>query len=302
MKPTLLVMAAGIGSRYGSLKQIDPVGPSGETIIDYSIFDAIRAGFGKVIFIIRRDIEEDFREVFISRLEGSIEVDYVFQELDSLPGNLKVPEGRIKPWGTGHALLVAKDKVREPFAAINADDFYGSGAFRVMADYLGSVDGNNSCDFAMVGYDLENTMSEYGSVSRGICAKDQNDWLTGVIERTKIMFTGEGIADMQENGSVTPLRKDEIVSMNFWGFTPAYFDLTETLFVDFINENINNPKAEFYIPKAVDLLISSQKARVKVLQSHDRWFGVTYKEDRSLVVTKLKELTDKGVYPQKLWQ
>jgi UTP-glucose-1-phosphate uridylyltransferase len=293
-------MAAGMGSRYGSLKQIDPVGPSGETIIDYSIFDAIRAGFGKVVFIIRKDIEKDFREVFISKLAGRIEVDYVFQELDALPAGMQVPEGRVKPWGTGHAILVAKDKIREPFAAINADDFYGAGAYQVMADYLNSLDSNQMTDFAMVGYDLSKTMSEYGSVSRGICMKDEENWLSGVEERTKIQFTENGIADVQENESL-PLGKDDIVSMNFWGFTPSYFDLTEPLFTHFISTQISNLKSEFYIPLAVDMLIKSRKARVKVLRSHDRWFGVTYKEDKPLVIEKLRELTKEGIYPQKLW-
>jgi hypothetical protein len=301
MKPTLLVMAAGIGSRYGSLKQIDPVGPSGETIIDYSIFDAVRAGFGKVVFIIRKDIENDFREVFISKLEKHIEVDYVFQELDNLPPGFTVPEGRIKPWGTGHAILMAKDKVKEPFAAINADDFYGAGAFRVMADYLSSLSAGNQTEYAMVGYNLSNTMSEHGSVSRGICLKDENGWLSEVVERTKIMFTKDGIADIQENSEPLVLHKNDIVSMNFWGFTPEFFRQAEPYFTSFLTENYSNLKSEFYIPLLVDLLIRSKKAKVKVLQSNDRWFGVTYKEDRSLVVEKLLQLTSEGIYPGKLW-
>lgn len=301
MKPTLLVMAAGMGSRYGSLKQIDPVGPSGETIIDYSIYDAIRAGFGKVVFIIRKEIENDFRDVFISKLAGRIEVDYVFQELDALPAGMKVPEGRVKPWGTGHAILVARDKIHEPFAAINADDFYGAGAYKVMADYLMSLDAGHQSDYAMVGYDLDNTMSEYGSVSRGICLKDKDNWLNGVVERTKIQYINGSIADVQEN-ETTPLRKDEVVSMNFWGFTPDFFEQAEPFFTEFIQANINNLKAEFYIPLAVDLLIRNGKARVKVLQSRDKWFGVTYKEDKPLVIKKLQELTEAGIYPPKLWK
>jgi len=294
-------MAAGMGSRYGSLKQIDPVGPAGETIIDYSIFDALRAGFGKVVFIIRKDIETDFREVFISKLEKHIEIDYVFQELDKLPKGFSVPRGRVKPWGTGHAILMAADKVKEPFAAINADDFYGAGAFRVMADYLSSLDPGNQSEYAMVGYDLCNTMSEYGSVSRGICTKDENGWLLEVVERTKIRFVGEGIEDVQENGESLVLHRNEIVSMNFWGFTPGFFNQAEPLFVDFLKDNLENLKSEFYIPLAVDLLIKSNKAKVKVLQSHDRWFGVTYKEDKPLVVEKLSQLHREGIYPGKLW-
>ncbi len=294
-------MAAGMGSRYGSLKQIDPVGPSGETIIDYSVFDAVRAGFGKVVFIIRRDIEADFREVFLTKLSGHVEVDYVFQELDKLPSGIGVPEGRTKPWGTAHAILMAKDVIHEPFAAINADDFYGAGAFRVMADYLLTLDVNKQSDYAMVGYDLQNTMSEYGSVSRGICLKDENGWLTNVVERTRIQFTPEGIADVQPLGSSLPLRPDEIVSMNFWGFSPEYFRQTEPMFASFLETNAADIKSEFYIPLAVDLLIKAGKARVKVLHSSDQWFGVTYKEDKPLVIEKLKELTRAGLYPEKLW-
>lgn len=301
MKPTLLVMAAGMGSRYGSLKQIDPVGPSGETIIDYSIFDAIRAGFGKVVFIIRKDIEADFREVFISKLAGKIKVDYVFQELDKLPAGFSLPEGRTKPWGTGHAILMAKDLVKEPFAAINADDFYGAGAFKVMADYLNSLDNSGQTDFSMVGYDLANTMSEFGSVSRGICSTDNEAWLKEVTERTKIQFTPNGIADVQDDGGRISLAENDIVSMNFWGFTPAFFQLAEPLFAKFLTNSISNPKSEFYIPFVVDELIKKGMARVKVLQSHDKWFGVTYKEDKPLVIAKLQQLTQEGFYPSKLW-
>jgi len=294
-------MAAGIGSRYGSLKQIDPVGPSGETIIDYSVFDAIRAGFGKIVFIIRKDIENDFKDVFLSRLGRHIPVEYVFQELDKLPDGICVPEGRVKPWGTGHAILMAKDLIREPFAAVNADDFYGAGAFQVMAQYLTSSVNPVSTDFAMVGYDLENTMSEFGSVSRGICSENGNGWLRNVVEHTCIQFTTGGIADLKDSGEYLPLKGTDIVSMNFWGFTPAYFTLTEPLFRDFIAGNLNNPRAEFYIPYAVDRLINSGKARVKVLHSHDRWFGVTYKEDKPLVIEKIRQLTQSGIYPETLW-
>lgn len=294
-------MAAGMGSRYGSLKQIDPVGPSGETIIDYSIFDAIRAGFGKVVFIIRKDIEADFREVFITKLKDRIPVDYVFQELDKLPAGYTLPEGRTKPWGTGHAILVARDLVKEPFAAINADDFYGADAFNVMANHLNSLGAGNQTDFSMVGYDLANTMSEFGSVSRGICTIDKDEWLLEVTERTKIQFTANGIADIQEDGNNTALSATDIVSMNFWGFTPAFFSLAEPLFANFLEANISNPKSEFYIPFVIDELIKKGKSRVKVLQSHDKWFGVTYKDDKPLVIAKLQQLTKEGFYPSKLW-
>lgn len=302
MKPTLLILAAGMGSRYGSLKQIDPIGPSGETIIDYSVFDAIRAGFGKVVFIIRKDIENDFREVFIEKLSKHIKVEYVFQELDMLPEGFVPPAERVKPWGTGHAILMAEKAIHEPFAALNADDFYGAGAFRVMASYLNSITPSTQTDYAMVGYDLGKTMSEYGSVSRGICRKDDEDWLLEVTERTKIAFTDHGIADIQPGQEPLVLRKDDIVSMNFWGFTPEYFRQTGDLFREFLAANKQDPKSEFYIPLAVDSLIKQKKARIKVLHSHDQWFGVTYKEDKPLVINKIKQLIQQGFYPEKLWK
>jgi choline kinase len=301
MKPSLLILAAGIGSRYGGLKQIDPLGPNGETIIDYSVYDALRAGFGKVVFVIRKEIESDFKEVFVRRFGKSIPVDYVFQELDNLPSGFSLPEGRVKPWGTGHAVLMAKDSIHEPFAVINADDFYGNGAFRVMADYLTGLTTEKQCDYAMVGYDLGKTMSEYGSVSRGICEKSASDWLIAVTERTKILYTDNGIADIQEGNTPLVLQPEDIVSMNFWGFTAGYFSQTESMFSDFLLENISNLRSEFYIPLAIDTLIKTKQARVKVLQSHDQWFGVTYKEDRPLVVSKLKQLTDQGIYPARLF-
>lgn len=302
MKPTLLILAAGVGSRYGSLKQIDPVGPEGETIIDYSVFDAKRAGFGKVVFVIRKDIESEFREVFVNRLSKHIEVDYVFQELDMLPEGFVPPAGRVKPWGTGHAILMAEKAIHEPFAALNADDFYGANAFEVMAAYLNSLTPESQTDYSMVGYDLGKTMSEHGSVSRGICRKDDNDWLVEVTERTKIAYTEAGIADVQPGCEPLILSKDDIVSMNFWGFTPEYFKQTGILFNEFLSGNINEPKAEFYIPLAVDALIKQKKARIKVLRSHDQWFGVTYKEDKPLVVNKIRQLIHQGFYPGKLWK
>jgi hypothetical protein len=302
MKPTLLILAAGMGSRYGSLKQIDPVGPSGETIIDYSVFDAIRAGFGKVVFIIRKDIEDDFREVFVTKLSKHINVECVFQELDMLPEGFSSPAGRVKPWGTGHAILMAKNIIHEPFAALNADDFYGAGAFDVMAKYLKSLTPETQTDYSMVGYDLGKTMSEHGSVSRGICRKDHDDWLIEVTERTKIAFTDHGIADVQPGLEPFPLKANDIVSMNFWGFTSTYFRQSEMLFEEFLSKSVDDPKSEFYIPLAVDKLIKQKKARIKVLRSHDQWFGVTYKEDKPLVVNKIKQLVQKGTYPEKLWK
>lgn len=302
MKPTLLILAAGMGSRYGSLKQIDPIGPSGETIIDYSVFDALRAGFGKAVFIIRKDIENDFRDVFVSKLSKYIDVECVFQEIDMLPEGFNPPAERVKPWGTGHAILMAEKVIHEPFAALNADDFYGAGAFDVMASYLKSLTPATQTDYAMVGYDLGKTMSEHGSVSRGICRKDEADWLVEVTERTKITYTDHGIADVQPGQAPLVLHENDIVSMNFWGFTPEYFRQTGDLFREFLVNNIHDVKSEFYIPLAVDSLIKLEKARIKVLRSHDRWFGVTYKEDKPLVVNKIKQLIQQGYYPEKLWK
>jgi hypothetical protein len=301
-KPTLLVLAAGMGSRYGSLKQIDPVGPSGETIIDYSVYDAMRAGFGKVVFIIRQSFEQEFRDVFIKKLQPFIPVEYVFQELDRVPEGVTVSPERTKPWGTAHAILMAKDVIREPFAVINGDDFYGQGAFSTMCSYLSGLQANQQTEFSLVGYEVGNTLSENGSVSRGVCQADASGFLMSVTERTSIQPTGEGIAYQDENGAPVFLSPETLVSMNFWGFTPDYFELTEPLFKEFAQANSESLKAEFYIPSVVDLMIHSGKARVKVLKSHDRWFGVTYKEDKPLVVAKLAQLVKSGVYPEQLWK
>jgi NDP-sugar pyrophosphorylase family protein len=300
MKPTLLILAAGMGSRYGSLKQVDPVGPAGEAILEYSVYDAIRAGFGKVVFVIRRDIEKDFNEIFIHKLQKHIEVDYVFQELDMVPTNIEIPKQREKPWGTGHAVMVAASKVKEPFAAINADDYYGSDAFRKMAGYLTKMN-NNQTEYAMVGFDLDNTLSEHGFVSRGVCEVDANSNLISVTERTKISGTGKGVAYKDSNDSSVYIDTKSIVSMNFWGFTPLFFHQLEDYFQEFIKYNYVNLRAEFFLPFVVDDLIKAKKASVKVLRSTDRWFGVTYKEDKPLVVDKIKELTKDGLYPVNLW-
>ncbi len=301
MKPTLLILAAGMGSRYGSLKQVDPIGPSGETILEYSVYDAIRAGFGKVVFVIRRDIEKDFKEIFIHKLQKDIEVDYVFQELDMVPAGIQVPAERVKPWGTGHAVMVAASKVKEPFAAINADDYYGSDAYGKMAAYLSKLS-TSQTDYAMVGFDLDNTLSEHGFVSRGVCEVDGNSNLVSVTERTKIERTLQGVAYKDINDLQVFVDAKSIVSMNFWGFTPVFFSQLEDHFLEFIRANYTNPKAEFFLPFVVDDLIKIKKAEVKVLRSSDRWFGVTYKEDKPLVVAKIKELTEDGVYPKSLWQ
>jgi dTDP-glucose pyrophosphorylase len=301
-KPTLLVLAAGMGSRYGSLKQIDPVGPSGETIIDYSIYDAIRAGFGKVVFIIRKSFEQDFKDLFINKLQPFIQVEYVFQEIDKVPVGVEISPERTKPWGTAHAILMAKDVINEPFAVINGDDFYGAGAFKTMADYLNSLTDQQQTQYALVGYQVGNTMSEHGSVSRGICLADENELLVSVTERTNIQYTRGGIAYQDAEGAFVFLKPETLVSMNFWGFTPEYFKQTEPMFGDFVNANTDSLKAEFYIPSAIDSLINSSSASVKVLRSNARWFGVTYIEDKPVVIEKLAQLIKTGVYPAKLWK
>jgi len=302
MKPTLLVLAAGMGSRYGSLKQIDPVGPGGETIIDYSIYDAVRAGFGKVVFIIRKSFEQDFKDIFISKLSPHIPVEYVFQEIDKVPEGFQIPAERTKPWGTAHAILMAKDIIHEPFAVINGDDFYGAGAFKTMADYLVSLNPDTQNQYSLVGYQVGNTMSEHGSVSRGICLADDNEFLVSVTERTNIQYTQGGIAYTDSEGNFVFLDPQTLVSMNFWGFTPEYFKQTGPMFIEFLKANGNSPKAEFYIPSAIDELINNSKAKVKVLRSDARWFGVTYKEDKPLVIEKLAQLIKSGTYPAQLWK
>ena len=296
MKPTLLVLAAGMGSRYGGLKQIDGLGPNGETILDYSVADAIRAGFGKVVFVIRHSFADTFKaHVNADRYHNRIAVEYVFQELDCLPSGFSVPEGRQKPWGTNHAILMAKDAIHEPFAIINADDFYGRDAFQVVADHLRSLDGTEG-RYCMVGYRLENTLSEHGSVSRGVCRTDANGLLVGMTERTSISRTPDGIAYLDPDGSSHLLPPDTIVSMNLFGFTPDYFAKSEALFVDFLREHGQELKSEYYIPFAVNTFIANGSATMQVLTTTAQWFGVTYQEDRPLVVERLRQLHEQGVY------
>ncbi|MEZ4825349.1 MAG: nucleotidyltransferase [Bacteroidia bacterium] len=299
MKPTLLILAAGIGSRYGSLKQIDGLGPHGETIIDYSVYDAIRAGFGKVVFVIRKSIEQEFKDSFSGKFSSLIEVDYVLQEIEYVPSGLTYIQDRVKPWGTGHAVWVSRDAISAPFAMINADDFYGKEAFETMAGFLTRVDVSRP-DFCMVGYKLENTLSENGFVSRGVCVSDPNGFLQSVTERTKIGRSGDHIV-FQEGESEVVLAPDTIVSMNMFGFTPAFFPLAEAYFSDFIRENGMNPKSEFYVPSVLSRMIDENKGSVKVLSSNATWFGVTYKEDRPVVVEKIEALINRGDYPRKLW-
>jgi UTP-glucose-1-phosphate uridylyltransferase len=296
-KPTLLVLAAGMGSRYGGLKQIDPVGPTGETIIDYSIFDALRAGFGKLVFVIRKDIEQPFREIVGARFEKRIAVEYAYQELDKLPAGFSLPAGRTKPWGTTHAILMAADIVKEPFAAINADDFYGQQAYKVLAQHLIS----GTPDYAMVGFTLKNTLSDHGTVARGVSRVDTNNYLTNIVEMMKIERAGSGAKDTGPDGKITKLSGDEAVSMNFWGFTPALFPQLKVEFEKFLQKAGGEQKSECYIPATVGELVTSGRAKCKVLRSADSWFGVTYREDRPQVVESIRKLITKGEYPEKLW-
>lgn len=300
-KPTLLILAAGMGSRYGSLKQMDGLGPGGETIMDYSVFDAIRAGFGKVVFVIRNSFAEDFRAVFSAeRFQRQIKVEYVLQELDRIPAPFKVNPARTKPWGTNHAVMMAAGVIKEPFAVINADDFYGCHAFEAIGKFLSGLAGEQN-SYCMVGYELGKTLSEQGAVSRGVCSVDANGYLTGVVERTHIERIGNTIQYRDENGNMVPVDPKAIVSMNLWGFTPDYFVHSEKMFVDFLRERGEDPKAEFFIPIVVNALVASGTAKLKVLTTDSEWFGVTYPGDRPKVVEKLNALVAKGEYPQKLW-
>jgi UTP-glucose-1-phosphate uridylyltransferase len=295
--PTLLVLAAGMGSRYGGLKQIDPVGPGGETIIDYSIFDAIRAGFGKLVFVIRKDIEDAFRETVGERFEKRIATEYAFQSLEAIPPQFSVPAGRTKPWGTTQAILVAADAIHEPFAAINADDFYGAQGYRELAGHFAS----GSPDYAMVGFTLRNTLSEFGSVARGVCRIAGDDTLQNIVELTKIERDGKGARNTDADGNITKLSGDEPVSMNMWAFTPRVFDQLRESFAKFLERSSSDPKAECLIPNTVGELVRDGEARVKVLRSHDSWFGVTYREDRPRVIESVRALISAGAYPEKLW-
>ncbi|MFK7904926.1 MAG: NDP-sugar synthase [Chitinophagales bacterium] len=298
MKPTLLILAAGMGSRYGGLKQIDGVGPSGETIIDYSIYDAIRAGFGKVVFVIRHSFEEAFKAQFGKRWEGKIEIGYAYQEVNTpIEGMDSMPE-RSKPWGTAHATLVAADLINEPFAVINADDYYGADSFQQVADFLTTKAAPDH--YAMVGFQLKNTISPYGTVSRGICEADENDYLKTVVERTKIQRTDDGNIYFLEGDEPELLEENAVVSMNFWGFHQNIFEEMRTQFIEFAKANADNPKSEFYIPLSVNTLIQAEKIKLSVLTSTEQWYGVTYQADRPMVVDALQNYADSGKYPTPL--
>ena len=301
MKPTLFVLAAGMGSRYGGLKQLDGLGPNGETIMDYSIFDAIRGGFGKIVFVIRRDFEQDFRDKVLSKYEGHIPTELVFQAIDDLPEGFTCPADRAKPWGTNHAVLMGKDVIKEPFAVINADDFYSRDAFAVMGKWLSELPEGSTGKYSMVGFRICNTLSENGTVARGVCAKNEAGMLTDVVERTEIMRVDGTICYKDENGEWQPVGEETPVSMNFWGFTPDYFNYSEAQFVDFLKENIDKPKSEFFIPLVVDTLINNGKATCEVLDTTAKWFGVTYAADRPGTVEKIQALVDAGEYPNKLF-
>ncbi len=297
MKPALIIMAAGMGSRYGGLKQMDPVGPNGECLLEYSIYDAIRAGFGKVVFVIRRDFESEFKEQIGRRFEDRIVVQYAFQTLDNLPKGFSVPDGRTKPWGTGQAVLVCRNFIHEPFVVQNADDFYGTEAYQVIANAFNQLDKDESC---MVGYRLRNTLSPHGSVSRGIC-ETVDGYLSNVVERLSIQANAGGTIQYIDDSQAVEMTGDEICSMNFWGFQPSLFETLEAKFTAFLQTKGQELKSEWYIPNIIQDAIDNAETRVKVLSSDSRWFGVTYPEDRPAVAASLKLMHDSGTYPAQLW-
>jgi hypothetical protein len=303
MNPTLLILAAGMGSRYGSLKQVDRFGPSGETIVEYAIYDALRAGFDKVVMVVRKEFVEDFREIVLKRALKKVDIGFVFQELDVLPDGFTLPETRVKPWGTGHAVLMAENVIQAPFAVINADDFYGADSYRIISEFLSVPRTSQPDEYCIVNYQLDNTLSESGTVSRGVCTVNSEGLLTHIAEHKKICriddhnITGEleGYGEVKFTGK-------EPVSMNLIGFTPSMFIHLKNMFTDFLKQNISSPSAEFYIPFALNEVVRTGKAQVKVLHTHEKWFGVTYREDREMVMNSLKKLVDKGIYPSDLWK
>lgn len=300
MKPTLFVLAAGMGSRYGGLKQLDGLGPNGETIMDYSIFDAVRGGFGKVVFVIRKDFEQDFKEKIISKYINHIPVETVFQSMDALPSGFTCPAERVKPWGTNHAVMMGKGVINEPFAVINADDFYGRESYAILAEALSKMEGTNN-NYCMIGYRVGNTLSESGTVARGVCDTNLDGYLTDVVERTQVLRKEGKVSYKGENGEWIAIDDNTPVSMNMWGFTPDYFIHSDDMFIDFLKQNDGELKLEYFIPMVVNNLIQSKISTVKVLDTPSKWFGVTYASDRQGVVDKIQALVDAGEYPDKLW-
>ena len=300
MKPTLFILAAGLGSRYGGLMQLDGLGHAGETIMDYSVYDALRAGFGKIVFVIRHDFEQEFREKIISKYEGHVPVEVVYQSIDALPGGFTPNPERKKPWGTNHAVLMGKDVIKEPFGVINADDFYGAESFRVLADFLRSVEGQKG-KYCAVGFIIDNTLSENGGVSRGLCHVSPEGYLTDVTECHGIERKDGKLIQVLESGEIAPFPEGAAVSMNMWGFTPDYFDYSEKAFIKFLKEHHDELKAEFYIPTVVNDLIKADEITLKVETTPSKWFGVTYAADRPATVAQFQALTDAGVYPEKLF-
>lgn len=300
MKASLLILAAGMGSRYGSLKQMDAFGPNGETIIDYSIYDAIKAGFEKVVFVVRKSFRQEIESHFRSRIGDRVELQFVDQELDKLPEGFELNPEREKPWGTAHAVLMGAEVIDGPFAVINADDYYGPGSYDILMSFFRQLNGKD--EFSVVSYYLDNTLSEHGTVNRGVCYKNEEDYLSRIIETLKISKEEDGTITYPGNESEDgKLEKDTLVSMNMFGFTPLYFKYAESCFVDFLKNRGDEPKSELFIPNVLDEMIDSNQVKVKVLTSNDKWFGVTYKEDKPMVIKRLRTLIDEGVYPESLW-
>ncbi len=299
MNLSLLILAAGMGSRYGGVKQITPIGPNGEPIIQYSIYDAIRNGFEKIVFVIRKEIEKDFNETIIAKLPKHLNIEIVFQGMDDIPINVEIPSERKKPWGTGHALLAARNIIKEPFITINADDFYGYDAYKTASDFLKKETDENI--YGIVGYKLKNTLSDFGSVSRGVCEIDEENYLKSIVERTEIIKENNSVKFKDSTGQWINLSGEEIVSMNMFVFRPNIFEYSSDYFIDFLKNNATNPKAEFFIPTVVDNLIKNGIAKVKVPVTNAEWFGLTYKDDTEIAREKMKMLIEKGVYPHKLW-
>lgn len=301
MQPTLLILAAGMGSRYGSLKQIDRFGPSGETIVEYAIYDALRAGFGKIVMVVRQSFVDEVVEIVVNRAMKKADISFVYQELENLPPGFTLPPERGKPWGTGHAVLMAADQINTPFAVVNADDFYGASSYGIMADFLSKPQTGNLEEYCLVDYQLDNTLSESGAVSRGVCKVDSKGYLTDITEHTKISRNGNKIMSQIAGKETVFFTGQERVSMNLMGFRPSMFGHLQQQFIDFLKLNVNNHSTEFYIPFAMNEVVRTGKARVKVLPTHERWFGVTYRAEKEMVTNNLKDLVQQGIYPADLW-